>query len=118
MLGSIQFYNWHVDIQIRNVGGSKHHTGASLQVLADNMNIGLAYFMKNVVLLVMLHNARDLVSVVMGLRMSRILHSTLLKRVIHAPINLFFDITPLGNLINGFTEDMARCDRDFYKQCE
>ena len=41
-------------------------------------------------------------------------HSELLKKVMNAPNNLFFDVTPLGKLLNNFTSDMRRCGPDFY----
>lgn len=42
------------------------------------------------------------------------LHSELLKKVINAPNNLFFDVTPLGKLLNNFTGDMKRAGPEFY----
>jgi len=43
--------------------------------------------------------------------MAKKLHSELLERVIKAPVNLYFDITPLGKLIDNFTSDIGRADR-------
>lgn len=50
----------------------------------------------------------------MGARMGGKIHSELLNRVMNAPQNLFFDITPLGKLLSNFTSDMRRCGPDFY----
>ena len=69
-------------------------------------------------LLLLLYNGRDVVSVVMGQRMSSKLHTLLIRKVMKAPINLFFDVTPLGHLISSFTTDLDRCDKDFYQHCE
>ena len=46
--------------------------------------------------------------------MSRNLHNKLLNRIMKAPVNLYFDVTPLGKLIKHFTEDIGRCDRAFF----
>ena len=37
------------------------------------------------------------------------LHEQMLKRVFYAPINLFFDIVPLGQCINRLTSDLEKC---------
>lgn len=34
------------------------------------------------------------------------LHNSMMKKVVSAPINLFFDITPIGRLINKFSTDL------------
>lgn len=48
-------------------------------------------------------------SVVMGLRISNIMHNRMLWNVMHAPM-AFFDGTPLGRLINRFTSDVSNMD--------
>jgi hypothetical protein len=50
----------------------------------------------------------------LGGRMARNLHSELLKIVVNAPVNLFFDITPIGKLIGNFTSDIGKTDRAFF----
>jgi len=52
--------------------------------------------------------------VYIGAGMSRQLHNRLLNRVLKAPVNLYFDITPIGKLLKHFTEDIGRCDRAFF----
>jgi len=49
-----------------------------------------------------------------GGRMARELHKNLLARVINAPVNLFFDVTPIGKLLDNFTSDISRTDRSFF----
>ena len=34
------------------------------------------------------------------------MHDSLINRVIAAPVNLFFDITPIGKLLNRFSSDL------------
>lgn len=51
-------------------------------------------------------------SIVMGLRVSKVLHNRMLWNVMHAPMT-FFDTTPLGRLINRFTGDIATLDASF-----
>ena len=45
-----------------------------------------------------------------GITMSRKLHVQMFKRIIRAPINLFFDRVPLGRLINRFASDLDMVD--------
>ncbi|KAL6945160.1 hypothetical protein ACO0QE_002606 [Hanseniaspora vineae] len=44
-----------------------------------------------------------------GLRSSRNLHNSAIKRVLHAPMS-FIDVTPLGRILNRFTKDMDVLD--------
>ena len=40
--------------------------------------------------------------------MSRTLHRELIYRVFQAPVNLFFDVTPLGKILLIFNEDLQK----------
>jgi ABC-type multidrug transport system fused ATPase/permease subunit len=43
------------------------------------------------------------------LRMNKKLHNKMLNKIIHAPINLFHDIVPIGQIINRLTSDLDKC---------
>ena len=43
------------------------------------------------------------------LRMNKTLHNKMLNKVIHAPINLFHDIVPIGQIVNRLTFDLDKC---------
>uniref|UniRef100_A0A182YDJ2 ABC-type glutathione-S-conjugate transporter n=1 Tax=Anopheles stephensi TaxID=30069 RepID=A0A182YDJ2_ANOST len=47
-----------------------------------------------------------------ALEASRTLHKTLLRRVLHAPLTSFFDITPVGRVLNRFSKDIDTTDSD------
>ena len=49
-----------------------------------------------------------------GAKMSKTIHNSLLKKVLNAPVNLYFDITPVGKLLKYFTSDIGRIDRAFF----
>jgi len=49
-----------------------------------------------------------------GGRMARELHKNLLARVVNAPVNLFFDVTPLAKLLKNFTSDIGCADRALF----
>jgi len=49
-----------------------------------------------------------------GLRVGKRLHNLLIAQVFRAPINLFFDVTPIGKILNRFSKDMAVIDEDIY----
>lgn len=38
---------------------------------------------------------------------SKIIHKHILNRVLNAPINLYFDITPIGRILNRFSKDLS-----------
>ena len=44
------------------------------------------------------------------LRTSRSMHNSLVTRVFRAPINLFFDVTPIGKILNRFSRDLGIID--------
>ena len=46
--------------------------------------------------------------------MAHKLHGELLHTVAKAPVNLYFDITPLGKLMSNFTSDIGKTDRAFF----
>jgi len=46
--------------------------------------------------------------------MARELHKQLLARVVNAPVNLFFDVTPMGKLLDNFTQDIGRTGPNFF----
>ena len=35
------------------------------------------------------------------------MHEMMIERVLNAPINLYFDTTPIGRIINRFTKDLS-----------
>ena len=57
---------------------------------------------------------RSMFQVLTGLRVGRKLHNILIAYVFRAPINLFFDVTPIGKILNRFSKDMAVVDEQIY----
>ncbi|CAK4290378.1 unnamed protein product [Aphanomyces euteiches] len=53
---------------------------------------------------------RSLFIIYLGILASRTLHSKLFKKVIHAPVNTFFDVTPVGRVLNRFASDLDQVD--------
>ena len=53
---------------------------------------------------------RTLLFIFVGIRASRNFHNTIFAAVLSAPINLFFDTTPTGQIINRFTSDLDHVD--------
>lgn len=47
-----------------------------------------------------------------ALSASRILHKQLLQNVLRAPLSTFFDVTPLGRVLNRFSKDVDTTDTD------
>ena len=48
------------------------------------------------------------------LKVSSVLHNRLIKRVFQAPINLFYDVTPIGKILNRFSKDLAIIDEQVF----
>jgi len=45
-----------------------------------------------------------------SIRASKILHESMLSRIMNAPVNLFFDTTPVGRIINRLSTDLHSSD--------
>jgi len=45
-----------------------------------------------------------------SLRATKLLHNKILGKVIRAPINLYFDVTPIGKILNRFSKDLQVLD--------
>lgn len=48
--------------------------------------------------------------VLMVIRAASHLHTEMMDKILHAPINLFFDKTPMGMLLNRFSKDLNNVD--------
>ena len=44
------------------------------------------------------------------LRSIKLLHNYILNKVLCAPINLFYDVTPIGKILNRFSKDLSVMD--------
>jgi ABC-type multidrug transport system fused ATPase/permease subunit len=45
-----------------------------------------------------------------SLRASKLIHEEMISKVMNAPINLYFDVTPIGRILNKFSKDLAVVD--------
>ena len=43
---------------------------------------------------------------------SKALHKQMVSRVLNAPVNLYFDTTPIGRILNRFSKDLSLFDND------
>ena len=53
-----------------------------------------------------------ILNVIMSIKVSTHIHEKLLNSFVKAPINLFYDITPLGRLLNRLSKDINRIDEE------
>ena len=69
-----------------------------------------ASFMKQTFLIslgaVLVNNVTDFIIRDFKRKMGRDIHESTLKKILLAPVNLFFDVTPLGKILKIFNEDM------------
>jgi len=63
------------------------------------------------VLQILNNKIRMVIIMFISVRLAERIHSKLLHKVLNAPINLFFDVTPIGRILNSFSRDMHSCDR-------
>ena len=52
--------------------------------------------------------------VVAQIKISRKLHDNLITRVFQAPVNIFFDVTPIGKILNRFSKDLSVVDEQIF----
>jgi ABC-type multidrug transport system fused ATPase/permease subunit len=53
---------------------------------------------------------RTILYVQCNLRLGASLHNDMIKRVLQAPINLYYDVTPVGRILNKFSKDLSQID--------
>lgn len=53
---------------------------------------------------------KNLLSNCLSVRFSRSLHQKMMRRVLLAPINLYYDVTPIGQVLNRFSSDLSMVD--------
>ncbi|EQC32279.1 hypothetical protein SDRG_10027 [Saprolegnia diclina VS20] len=53
---------------------------------------------------------RSWYTLVLAVQCSKHLHQRLFAKVVHAPINTFFDVTPIGRILNRFSSDLDQVD--------
>lgn len=51
-------------------------------------------------------------TVILSVKSSYCVHEKLMKSLLRAPINLFYDITPLGRILNRLSKDLSTIDED------
>lgn len=44
------------------------------------------------------------------IRIAKLLHENMIKKTVDAPINLYFDKTPSGRILNRFSSDISKVD--------
>ena len=66
--------------------------------------------MKITLLIIVNNKLRICVLLYISYNLSRRIHDKLIKRVLHAPINLYFDIAPVGKILNSFSRDLNATD--------
>lgn len=67
-------------------------------------------FLGFIVLCTLLTIGRGLLVLESCIRSSANLHNELFRRVLSAPVNLFFDVTPMGRILNRFSNDLDQLD--------
>jgi len=95
VISALQFYGWYISLQSINMSGND-----------------LRYFITHIITLLILYNLLDMISEARRHSTTLKLHSSLLKHLINAPLNLFFDFTPASDLISAFAQDMPAEDNN------
>ena len=50
----------------------------------------------------------------MGLVAAKKVHNLMIDNVLNASINLFYDVTPIGTIMNRFSNDLDELDRNVF----
>ena len=87
-----------------------HMTNDWSTIPSDQQSEQYAYYMKTLTFVGMFGlifgNIRDFVLQRMKKMVGRTVHKDTLRQVLHAPVNVFFDVTPVGKILNIFTRNM------------
>ncbi|KAF1320970.1 Abc transporter c family member 2, partial [Globisporangium splendens] len=75
----------------------------------SNLKFGM-WYLGLIVLCCILIVGRGLVLVEACIRSAKNLHNELFRRVLAAPVNRYFDVTPVGRILNRFSNDLDQID--------
>jgi len=105
---------WHksLDFQLKNMASSK----TSDEEVSFNSNVG-SILLSNTGLIAV-DMACTFATMYIGANLVKNIFARMLKKVMNAPVNLYFDITPIEKVIGYFTGDIDRCDRHFWNVVE
>ncbi|KAK4875040.1 hypothetical protein RN001_011462 [Aquatica leii] len=102
----------HIMYQVYSVGGSiwlsiwSSHTNATIHERDVYLGVYAGLGLGQVLSMFL-----SAVSLYIGcLNGSHLLHNTLLQRIVRAPSNTFFDVTPIGRILNRFSKDIDVLD--------
>ncbi|GAB9476483.1 Abc transporter c family member 2, partial [Globisporangium polare] len=76
------------------------------------------WYLSLIVLCSVLTIARSLLMIESCIRSAKHIHDELFRRVLQAPVNLYFDITPVGRILNRFSNDLDQLDANLPHQCQ
>jgi ABC-type multidrug transport system fused ATPase/permease subunit len=75
----------------------------------SELTFGLWYF-GFIAICALVTIGRGLLMMESCIRSSKNLHNELFRRVLSAPVNLYFDVTPVGRILNRFSNDLDQMD--------
>ncbi|EQC38124.1 hypothetical protein SDRG_04554 [Saprolegnia diclina VS20] len=81
-----------------------NHTEMRASISSGYMYLGCA------LLSVLLVYGRSLHVLLVGIQCSQSLHAMLLRKILRAPVTTFFDVTPIGRILNRFSSDLDQID--------
>ncbi|OQS03262.1 ATP-binding Cassette (ABC) Superfamily, partial [Thraustotheca clavata] len=77
--------------------------------LGNNISYGYIYLGCAIVSAILVYG-RSMYLLLVAIKCSRSLHTMLLNKVIRAPVPTFFDVTPMGRILNRFSSDLDQTD--------
>lgn len=92
-------------------------SGSNWTATQNNYYLAVYIVLIGVTLLLVMMRSYSFVQI--GIGASRRLHASILKTILAAPINLYYDITPMGRILNRFSKDLDSMDSllpDFFLQ--
>ena len=79
----------------------------------ESQRAGLTDYLKGMVVIVLancfLEASRGRIISRITRGVTKVLHNSILAKIIRAPVNLFFDVTPLGKIMKRFQSDLGDC---------
>jgi len=78
----------------------------------EDFNVGknLGGFAVNLLTPMLLDMICDFAKLYIGSKFSTAMFKLIIKKVMNAPVNLYFDVTPMSKIMGYFTSDIDRCD--------
>lgn len=109
---AMSLWNKYRDFKLKNM--SSEQSAAKAQGVEMDLTKNLGSTLFDIIAPMLLDMACDFAKLFVGAKFSQKMFTIILNKILNAPVNLYFDITPMSKIKGYLTSDIDRCDSHFW----